>query len=68
MPPQLPKGKENKMNLNININKDSLDGNGVNELLEFFEYFDKKDIIGLLEGNEMTWKTNCGIKIKIKKQ
>ena len=60
--------KENKMNLNININKDGLDNNNITELLNFFETLDKQDIIGLLEGNKIGCNTNSGLKIKVKKQ
>ena len=56
------------MNLNINMNKNSLENNDITELLNFFETLDKQDIIGLLKGDKIVCETSTGLKIKVKKQ
>tara|TARA_R110002020_G_C16082758_1_gene757223 strand:+ start:209 stop:409 length:201 start_codon:yes stop_codon:yes gene_type:complete len=53
------------MNINININKNGLNDNDINKLLNIFEILDKQDIIQLCEGSEMMFNNGL-VNIKIK--
>ena len=52
------------MNINININKDGLSDNDIDDLLDVFEYLNYEDIVTLCDGAEI--QSNKGlISIKI---
>jgi len=54
------------MNINLNINKNGLSDKEVNKVVDMLQGLDRKDIIAILEGSQITFGGDIKVELKRK--